>query len=585
MKCSYVFFCRFHDLVSLLILYKVDKMSSASAPAPISKQFSKTVKSQHTSQAWLQFDLMRREGRFTDTVLVADGRQFPVHKLVLCSCSPYFDRMFQAGFLEQDSGTVVLKDFDSETLGQLLDFMYTATITINEDNVQDILIGSNLLLLYEVREAAGEVLGHLIDHNNVLHIKALASTFSCREVESKAHNFLLERFEMVNTTEEFLKLDHKELSKYLSMDDIIVKSEESIFECILRWINVDSDKRSPYFDNLIPNVRFALLSEQYLNNQIKSNNLVKSSKICEQIIKEAEILRANQKTGEGGAMLAPNVPQYRGSNQLLFLQSANFPPWLKNPPVLFDFKKNKWKTVNGPSSRGNCRYRDGSCYVYHEGIIYSVGGEYFMDQPPGIPEHPAAMIDDRDIVLDNQVYSFTLDKRMWSVHSAMLTKRKRHQAVICNGKIFAIGGTNELSRTLDTVEILDLNMGSLEWEEGRSMVNRRVSHGAVVINNCIYVVGGWDGQGVVKSVEMFNTNTNEWTVVSQYNGVRMKSGVAALDGKIYVVGGCLQTLESCYKAEVFDPISLQWRELPDSKHARASPTLVPYRGIAVLDCN
>ena len=84
--------------------------------------------------------------RFTDTVLVAEGRQFPTHKLVLCSCSSYFDRMFQTGFLEQDSGTVVLKDFDAETLGLLLDFMYTGTITINEDNVQDILIGIEYLI-------------------------------------------------------------------------------------------------------------------------------------------------------------------------------------------------------------------------------------------------------------------------------------------------------------------------------------------------------------------------------------------------------------------------------------------------------
>ena len=49
-----------------------------------------------------------------------------------------------------------------------------------------------------------------------------------------------------------------------------------------------------------------------------------------------------------------------------------------------------------------------------------------------------------------------------------------------------------------------------------------------------------------------------------------------------MVGGCLQTLESCYKAEVFDPISLQWTELPDSKHARASPMLVPYRGKFII---
>ena len=37
--------------------------------------------------------------------------------------------------------------------------------------------------------------------------------------------------------------------------------------------------------------------------------------------------------------------------------------------------------------------------------------------------------------------------------------------------------------------------------------------------------------------------------------IRMKSGVAVLDGKLYVVGGCLQTLEPCYRTEVFDPIT------------------------------
>ena len=56
--------------------------------------------------------------------------------------------MFQPGFVEQDNKEVVLKDFDPDTLGLLLDYMYTATITITEETVQDILIGANLLLLY-----------------------------------------------------------------------------------------------------------------------------------------------------------------------------------------------------------------------------------------------------------------------------------------------------------------------------------------------------------------------------------------------------------------------------------------------------
>ena len=56
--------------------------------------------------------------------------------------------MFQPGFVEQDNKEVVLKDFDPDTLALLLDYMYTATITITEETVQDVLIGANLLLLY-----------------------------------------------------------------------------------------------------------------------------------------------------------------------------------------------------------------------------------------------------------------------------------------------------------------------------------------------------------------------------------------------------------------------------------------------------
>ena len=99
--------------------------------------------------------------------------------------------MFQPGFVESENSEIVLKDFDADTLASLLEFIYTAKITITEENAQvsvsfssiilidlnnhlhsqDILIGANLLLLYPVREAAGEVVGRLIDCNNVLIIR------------------------------------------------------------------------------------------------------------------------------------------------------------------------------------------------------------------------------------------------------------------------------------------------------------------------------------------------------------------------------------------------------------------------------
>ena len=92
--------------------------------------------------------------------------------------------------------------------------------------------------------------------------------------------------------------------------------------------------------------------------------------------------------------------------------------------------------------------------------------------------------------------------------------------MLLNGKVYIIGGTNECSRTLDSVEMLSLISGSLDWEESPPMLNKRVSHGAVTLNGFIYVVGGWDGQGVVKSVEMFNPEKGEWTEISTYSEIR-----------------------------------------------------------------
>ena len=100
-----------------------------------------------------------------------------------------------------------------------------------------------------MREAAGELLGKLIDHNNVLHIKSLANTFSCQAVETRAHNFILERFEMVCKSEEFLKLGATEVEQYLGLDDIIVrcrtlklttKSKQSIGPLALIWFGLAS---------------------------------------------------------------------------------------------------------------------------------------------------------------------------------------------------------------------------------------------------------------------------------------------------------------------------------------------------------
>jgi len=545
---------------------------------PTLLKYAKTVQSDHAQNALKTMDTMRREGRFTDVILEAEGQQFSAHKAVLCSCSPYFDRMFQPGFVEQENKTVQLKDFDSTTLSTLLDFMYNSRITITEENAQDVLIGANLLLLQKVKDAAADVLIKLIDDSNVFSIRTLANMFVCAELELRANKYINDRFEFVSQSEDFKKLSLKDVMKLLNSQDLIVSSEESIFTSVQRWILHDKESRLSSFDELTSTVRYSLLSEQYLDNLIKNNQLVINSKRCKKNIEDVlNYKRGLKESGDLSVSLQSISQQYRRSNQLLFLQGTSTSTWFKIPPVLYDFEKSAWCTfkVTDPEAK----HREDSTFVAHAGTIYCIEGQYQRyDEENG----------STSIELSGQVYTLTLETRKMEKHSRLGIPRKRHQSVLLGDVCYVLGGSGSSSVPTNAVEYLDLSLPVLqgvgedgvgrEWKQGPSMLTKRVSHMAVELNGSIYIIGGWDGQVMVKTVEKFCPSSNLWETISEYADIRMKSGIAVMDGKIYLVGGCVQTLETCYKAEMFDPESRQWKQLPETHFARSNPVLSPYRG-------
>ena len=81
------------------------------------------------------FSFFYRNSFLCDVILVANGNEFPAHKNVLASCSPYFQAMFTC-FEESKQHRIILKDIDPKALELLLEYIYTSKIQITEDNVQ-----------------------------------------------------------------------------------------------------------------------------------------------------------------------------------------------------------------------------------------------------------------------------------------------------------------------------------------------------------------------------------------------------------------------------------------------------------------
>ena len=65
-----------------------------------------------------------------------------VHRLVLASCSPYFRAMFTSCFKERHASEITLRDVCPQVVGRLIDFAYTAHITVGEKCVLHVLMAA-----------------------------------------------------------------------------------------------------------------------------------------------------------------------------------------------------------------------------------------------------------------------------------------------------------------------------------------------------------------------------------------------------------------------------------------------------------
>ncbi|XP_058488185.1 zinc finger and BTB domain-containing protein 49 [Solea solea] len=94
--------------------------------------------SSHSSYLLQQLQEQRIQGLLCDCMLVVKGVCFKAHKNVLAAFSSYFRTLFQNSPSQKNEVfNLVIQDVSG--IGQILDYMYTSHLDINQDNVQALL--------------------------------------------------------------------------------------------------------------------------------------------------------------------------------------------------------------------------------------------------------------------------------------------------------------------------------------------------------------------------------------------------------------------------------------------------------------
>ena len=170
------------------------------------------------------------------------------------------------GGLKEESPRIPIKGLEPEILSSLLDYSYTSKLTINQDNVINMLVGAEMLQFWEVTEFCSQFIKNQLQPENCLEFKHFAKTHNESDLVSHYDSYILEHFGEIVKQEEFLKVNKEDLLFFIASDKIGLESEEQVFECIFSWIDHDKSVWSGFFQEFMEHIRFSNISSEYLRS-------------------------------------------------------------------------------------------------------------------------------------------------------------------------------------------------------------------------------------------------------------------------------------------------------------------------------
>ncbi|KAI1893095.1 hypothetical protein AGOR_G00140370 [Albula goreensis] len=242
----------------------------------------------HAKSILNAMNALRKSNTLCDITLRVEGTDFPAHRIVLAACSDYFCAMFTSELSEKGKSFVDIQGLTASTMEILLDFVYTETVLVTVENVQELLPAACLLQLKGVKRACCDFLDSQLDPSNCLGIRDFAETHNCLDLMQAAELFSQKHFPEVVQHEEFMLLSQEEVEKLIKCDEIQVDSEEPVFEAVLNWVKHNRKEREPFLPDMLEFVRMPLLTPRYITDVIDTEPLIRCSLPCRDLVDEAK---------------------------------------------------------------------------------------------------------------------------------------------------------------------------------------------------------------------------------------------------------------------------------------------------------
>ncbi|KAF7270132.1 hypothetical protein GWI33_016871 [Rhynchophorus ferrugineus] len=555
---------------------------------------------------------LRENSQLCDATLVLDdGSEVPVHRAILCSCSAYFRALFTTTLHAKEKNRVHLPGITSDMLQALLVYVYLRKLDLNNENVYSVLIAADYLSILGALDLCCQYLELILSPTNCIGILAFARNHFCQDLAENCWKYIVRNFPLIATqSREILDLSLKELQEIINSDDLNVKSEEVVWETILKWIDHSTEDRKGHIVELMKCIRLGLLDTQFFLERVKDHPYVSSCEASRPMIIETlkflydlEMITHSQNVSANGSqflliwcprdgeVITPEIARPRVPHEILFAIGG----WSGGSPTNFietyDTRADRWVKVEEVDPTGPRAYHGTAVVGFN---IYVIGGfdgmEYFnscrcFNAVNKTWKEIAPMHAKRcyvsTAVLDDQIYAMggydghhrqnTAEKydhktNQWTLIAPMNMQRSDASACTLNGKIYITGGFNG-QECMHSAEVYDPEIN--QWSLIGPMRSRRSGVSCISYHDQVFVIGGFNGISRMCSGEKYNPQTNNWTAIPDMYNPRSNFAIEVIDDMIFAIGG-FNGVTTIYHVECYDEKTNEWYEATDMNIYRSA---------------
>jgi len=504
-----------------------------------------------------RLNMLRRQDRLCDVTLVTkDGKEFKAHRNVLSAASPFFFKLLQSDMKENREGIVRFEEISGAVMEDVLEFIYTGTVEVTQENSEDLIAAANYLLIPGLRTVSGRFLERLMSESNCISTFYFAEKYQCDELITNTREFIHANFATVAEMGEFLNLEVKEVERWISNDEISVVVEADVFKIVIKWVQENKSERKASFEQLFGHVRLASLSRDFLIDVV-TNELVQGNSRCLWLVLDA-IKLTNFPVEENLSQLARKKLETRAivacGGKYTFCYLPEKDEWKRLADGLSETTKCHTQMINCrdqlyafPATGQTERYDPAfNCWstldlsTSRSSKVAVVRGEIYA-------------IEFNTFKKKSAIKRYNVERCSWqTVLSSHEGCREESCVVAAGNYLYVCGGMLEdhcvpKAERFDTVEN--------KWETIANMQNKRRCAFGVATCGKIFVAGG---KPRPTSCEMYNISTNEWQFIRSLNDVHSYGSMVCLKGTLYVLGGTSDCWRSDLNVECYDPTEDKW---------------------------